>query len=77
MDSSTNITGLSHDDLANLQRIHPTENGDREERRPPQRRLKRRNRKGNPVDATPPPPTYTPDGQVADDTSSHRVNVSA
>jgi len=77
MDTTTNITGLAHDELANLQRIHPAENGDREQRRPPARRLKRRDRKGNLVAVAPPPPTYTPDGQVADNTSAHHVNVSA
>ena len=77
MDTTTNITGLAHDELANLQRIHPTENGDREKRRPPARRLKRRDRKGNLVEVPLPPPTYTPDGQVADEGSAHQVNVSA
>lgn len=77
MDSSTTITGLSHEELTNLQRIHPTENREQEQRRPPARRQKRRGTKGRPSDAPPLPPTYTPDGHVADDALPHRVDVSA
>lgn len=76
MDSTTSITGLHPEDVGNLQRSHSVENG-RGGRRPPARDSKRRKRKGRQAEDVSPPPTYTPDGQVADDTLSHTIDVSA